>query len=98
MLRYLPDIAVFAIGLLIGLISGGLVGEVGGTMLGAVAAVCKTIDTSVDKKLLTQDQANGVAQALLTELKVKQADMQSALSNLSIAPANSPCAIALASK
>ena len=62
--------------LLVGAIAGGLVGAETGAQRGAVDGVCKTIDASVGQSLMTQDQANRLAKALMTELGLREYDLR----------------------
>ena len=94
-MRFLSYAAVLIVGLIIGAVGGGLVGEMGGAALGGVAAVCKTIDTGVGQSLMTQDQANRLAKSLVTEFKIKEDDLKGAVARFKSKPDRTPCSVAL---
>ncbi len=94
-MRVLSYLAVLIVGLIIGAIGGGLVGEMGGAALGGVAAVCKTIDAGVGQSLMTQDQANRLAKSLVTEFKIKEDDLKGAVAQFKTRPDKTPCSVAL---
>jgi outer membrane lipoprotein SlyB len=95
-MRFFSYLAVLIVGLIIGAIGGGLVGEMGGAALGGVAAVCKTIDAGVGQSLITQDQANRLAKSLVTEFGIKEDDLKGAIAQFKTKPDKSPCSVALA--
>jgi outer membrane lipoprotein SlyB len=95
MSRFLSYAAVLILGLIIGAVGGGLVGEMGGAALGGVAAVCKTIDSAVGQSLMTQDQANRLAKSLVTEFKIKEDDLKGAIAEFKAKPDKTPCSVAL---
>ena len=94
-MRVLSYLAVLIVGLIIGAVGGGLVGEMGGAALGGVAAVCKTIDAGVGRSLMTQDQANRLAKSLVTEFKIKEDDLKGAVAQFKTKPDKTPCSVAL---
>jgi outer membrane lipoprotein SlyB len=94
MLRFLSYVAVLAIGILIGGIGGGLIGEVGGTAIGGAAAACRTIDTAVQQGYIKQEQANSLLKSLVTQLKINPDDAKKGLAALNKAGPSSPCGIA----
>lgn len=95
-MRFLSYLAVLIVGLIIGALGGGLVGEMGGAALGGVAAVCKTIDAGVGQSLMTQDQANRLAKSLVTEFGIKEDDLKGAIAKFKTEPDKTPCSVALA--
>jgi outer membrane lipoprotein SlyB len=95
-MKFLSYLAVLIVGLIVGAVGGGLVGEMGGAALGGVAAVCKTIDTGVAQSLMTQDQANRLAKSLVTEFGIKEDDLKGAIAQFKSKPDKSPCSVALA--
>ena len=94
-MRFLSYLAVLFVGLLLGALGGGLVGEMGGAALGGVAAVCKTIDASVGQSLMTQAQANRLAKSLVTEFGIKAADLKAAIAQFKTKSDKTPCSVAL---
>lgn len=94
-MKFLSYVAVLVVGLIVGGVGGGLVGEMGGAALGGVAAVCKTIDTGVGQSLMTQDQANRLAKSLVTEFGIKDDDLKGAIAQFKTKPDKTPCSVAL---
>ncbi len=94
-MRFFAYLAVLIVGLIIGAVGGGLVGEMGGAALGGVAAVCKTIDAGVGQSLMTQDQANRLAKSLVTEFGIKEDDLKGAIAGFKSKPDKTPCSVAL---
>ena len=97
MIRFLSYLGVLLIGLILGAVGGGLVGEMGGAALGGVASVCKVIDTAVGQSLMSQDQANRLAKSLVTEYGIKENDLKEAVARFNSKPDKTPCAASLAS-
>lgn len=94
-MKFLYSLAILIVGLIVGAVGGGLVGEMGGAALGGVAAVCKTIDAGVGQALMTQDQANRLAKSLVTEFGIKEDDLKGAIAQFKTKADKTPCSVAL---
>jgi outer membrane lipoprotein SlyB len=96
MIKFLSYVAVLVLGVILGAVGGGLVGEMGGAALGGVASVCKAIDTAVGQSLMSQDQANRLAKSLVTEYGIKENDLKDAVAAFKSKPDKTPCSVSLA--
>lgn len=94
MLRFFSYVLVLGLGVVVGALGGGLIGEVGGSAIGGIGAVCRTIDTAVNQKLMTQEQANTLASSLVAQLGLDKADLKAAMAKFGPPEEKTACAIA----
>ncbi len=95
--------------LLVAAFAGALVGAETGARRGAVDGVCKTIDAIVGQSLMTQDQANLLAKALMSDLGLREDDLRGdpllkdpppsdvadEIARIRAQPGKTPCSVAL---
>jgi hypothetical protein len=86
--RFLAFLFVFLLGGAVGFVVGGL----GGSAIGGFVGACEVINSSVDRGVMTQDEANATVKSIADKIDVDPAQKEQIVESLKESEARStPC-------